>query len=107
MLVRFRLRRRLIASKANQANGGAKAGLLAQSMAAAGLDAKDVKTIVVSHFHPDHISGLMAKDTNAQMFPEAEIIVPAVEAVEMTDGEAHGTLPCELSPIAFAGDDAP
>jgi glyoxylase-like metal-dependent hydrolase (beta-lactamase superfamily II) len=59
--------------------GGAKAGLLAQSMAAAGLDAKDVKTIVVSHFHGDHISGLMAKDTNAQMFPEAEIIVPAVE----------------------------
>ena len=59
--------------------GGPKAGLLAQSMAAAGLDAKDVKTIVVSHFHPDHISGLMAKETNAQTFPEAEIIVPAVE----------------------------
>jgi hypothetical protein len=29
--------------------GGPKAGLLAQSMAAAGLDAKDVKTIIVSH----------------------------------------------------------
>jgi glyoxylase-like metal-dependent hydrolase (beta-lactamase superfamily II) len=32
-----------------------------------------------SHFHGDHISGLMAKDTNAQTFPEAEIIVPAAE----------------------------
>ena len=40
---------------------------------------KTVKTIVVSHFHADHIFGLMAKDTNAQMFPEAEIIVPATE----------------------------
>jgi glyoxylase-like metal-dependent hydrolase (beta-lactamase superfamily II) len=59
--------------------GGPKAGLLAQSMAAAGLDPKNVKTIVVSHFHPDHIFGLMAKDTNAQIFPEAEIIVPAAE----------------------------
>jgi glyoxylase-like metal-dependent hydrolase (beta-lactamase superfamily II) len=59
--------------------GGPKAGLLAQSMAAAGLDPKAVKTIVVSHFHGDHISGLMAKETNAQMFPEAEIIVPAAE----------------------------
>lgn len=59
--------------------GGPKAGLLAQSMAAAGLDPKDVKTIVISHFHGDHISGLMAKDTNAQMFPDAEIIVPATE----------------------------
>ena len=59
--------------------GGPKAGLLAQSMAAAGLDPKAVKTIVISHFHGDHISGLMAKDTNAQMFPDAEIIVPAAE----------------------------
>ena len=49
-------------------------GLLAQSMAAAGLDAKDVKTIVVSHFHPDHIFGLMEKGTNAPVFPNAEII---------------------------------
>ena len=59
--------------------GGPKAGLMAQSMAAAGLDAKDVKTVIMSHFHSDHIFGLMAKDTNAQTFPEAEIIVPAAE----------------------------
>jgi glyoxylase-like metal-dependent hydrolase (beta-lactamase superfamily II) len=59
--------------------GGPKAGLLAQSMTAAGLDPKDVKTIVVSHFHGDHIFGLMAKDTNEQIFPNAEIIVPAAE----------------------------
>jgi glyoxylase-like metal-dependent hydrolase (beta-lactamase superfamily II) len=48
-------------------------------MTAAGLDPKDVKTIIISHFHGDHIFGLMAKDTNAQNFPEAEIIVPAAE----------------------------
>jgi glyoxylase-like metal-dependent hydrolase (beta-lactamase superfamily II) len=59
--------------------GGPKAGMLAQSMTAAGLDPKAVKTIVVSHFHPDHIFGLMAKDTNAQTFADAEIIVPAAE----------------------------
>jgi glyoxylase-like metal-dependent hydrolase (beta-lactamase superfamily II) len=56
-----------------------KATLGTQSMAAAGIDPKSVKTIVISHFHPDHISGLMAKDTNAQIFPDAEIIVPATE----------------------------
>jgi len=59
--------------------GGPKAGVLAQSMAAAGIDPKAVKTVVISHFHGDHISGLMAKDTNAQMFPDAEIVVPAAE----------------------------
>jgi glyoxylase-like metal-dependent hydrolase (beta-lactamase superfamily II) len=58
--------------------GGPKAGLLNQSMAAAGLDPKDVKTIVVSHFHPDHISGLMTKE-NAQTFPDAEIIISGTE----------------------------
>jgi glyoxylase-like metal-dependent hydrolase (beta-lactamase superfamily II) len=52
---------------------------MAQSMAAAGLDPKDVKTIIVSHFHGDHIFGLMAKDTNAQTYPDAEIIVPTAE----------------------------
>src|SRR5262245_18237072 len=59
--------------------GGPKAGVLAQNMAAAGIDPKAVKTVVISHFHGDHISGLMAKDTNAQMFPDAEIVVPAAE----------------------------
>ena len=59
--------------------GGPKAGLLPKSMAAAGLDPKAVKTILISHFHADHVSGLMAKDTNAQTYPDAEIIVPAAE----------------------------
>jgi len=59
--------------------GGPKAGLLNQSMQAAGLNPKDVKTILVSHFHGDHIFGLMAKDTNEQVFPDAEIVVPAAE----------------------------
>ncbi|MBA3904746.1 MAG: MBL fold metallo-hydrolase, partial [Rhodocyclaceae bacterium] len=32
----------------------------------------------ISHFHGDHVSGLMSKE-NAQTFPDAEIIVPAAE----------------------------
>jgi glyoxylase-like metal-dependent hydrolase (beta-lactamase superfamily II) len=58
---------------------GPKNGLLFQSMASAGLDPKAVKTILISHLHGDHIYGLMDKDTNAQTFPDAEIIVPAAE----------------------------
>jgi len=58
--------------------GGPKAGLLTQNMAAAGLNPKDVKTIVVSHFHGDHIFGLMTKE-NAQTFPDAEIVVSGTE----------------------------
>jgi glyoxylase-like metal-dependent hydrolase (beta-lactamase superfamily II) len=54
-------------------------GRLLQSMAAAGLDPKAVKTILISHLHGDHIYGLMDHATNAQVFPEAEIVVPAAE----------------------------
>ena len=46
---------------------------------AAGIDPARVETIVMTHFHADHISGLMEKGTNAPVFPNAEIHVPATE----------------------------
>jgi glyoxylase-like metal-dependent hydrolase (beta-lactamase superfamily II) len=55
------------------------AGRFAKNLAAAGIQPSDISTIVVTHFHPDHISGLMAKETNAQVYPNAEIIVPEIE----------------------------
>ena len=45
----------------------------------AGIDPAKVTTIVVTHFHADHISGMMAKLTNAPIFPNAEIHVSAAE----------------------------
>jgi glyoxylase-like metal-dependent hydrolase (beta-lactamase superfamily II) len=63
-----------------------KAGLVAaKNMKAAGIDPDKVSTIVITHFHGDHISGLMAKDTNAPIFPNAEILVPATEYKFWTD----------------------
>ncbi|MGB9368941.1 MAG: MBL fold metallo-hydrolase [Xanthobacteraceae bacterium] len=69
----------LIDSGTGGQTGGPKAGLIPQSMQAAGIDPKSVKTIVISHFHGDHIFGLKQKDGTAQAFPDAEIIVPAAE----------------------------
>jgi glyoxylase-like metal-dependent hydrolase (beta-lactamase superfamily II) len=44
--------------------------------------------IVISHFHPDHISGIKAAD-NTLAFPNAEILVPEAEyAYWMDEGEA-------------------
>ena len=54
-------------------------GKLADNMKAAGLDPATVSTVVISHYHPDHISGLWVKDTSAQVFPNAEILMPEVE----------------------------
>jgi glyoxylase-like metal-dependent hydrolase (beta-lactamase superfamily II) len=72
----------------------ASAGLIGKKdlMKAAGIDPTKVSTIVVTHFHPDHIFGLMAKDTNAQTFPNAEILMPAAEYKYWTDAEVFKTL---------------
>lgn len=61
------------------------AGMTMKHMAAAGIDAGAIDTVLISHFHPDHIFGLMEKDTNAQIFPKAEIIVPEAEYKYWTD----------------------
>jgi glyoxylase-like metal-dependent hydrolase (beta-lactamase superfamily II) len=55
------------------------AGKLAANMKAAGIDPAKINTVLISHYHPDHIFGLMGKDTNAPMFPNAEIICSAAE----------------------------
>lgn len=74
--------------------GGPKAGLLAkQNLAKAGIDAKKINAIVVTHFHPDHIFGLMAKDTNEQVFPTAEIVVPEAEYKFWTAADLIPKLP--------------
>ncbi len=54
------------------------AGTMSANMAAAGIDPKSVDTIVISHFHPDHINGIKTKD-GQKVFPNAEINVPAPE----------------------------
>lgn len=56
---------------------------------AAGFDPKSVDTILISHFHADHINGIKTKDS-ALVFPNAEIAVPAPEwAYWMDDGNMN------------------
>ena len=60
--------------------GGPKAGTFMKHLAAAGIAAGAVNVIIISHFHADHIFGLMTKaPENKPVFPNAEIYVPAVE----------------------------
>ena len=59
-------------------NGAPTVGSLTTNMQAAGIDPKNIDTILVSHFHGDHISGIRAK-AGAANFPNAEVMVPAAE----------------------------
>ena len=53
-------------------------GQLLTNLAAAGIDAKAIDTVIISHFHGDHINGLLKADKSLA-FPNAEILVPAPE----------------------------
>ena len=60
------------------------AGQLLNNMAAAGIDRNAIDTIIISHYHGDHINGLLKAD-NSLAFPNAEILVPAAEHKYWTD----------------------
>ncbi len=60
--------------------GGPKAGVFMKNLAAAGFEPGMVSDILLTHFHPDHIFGLMTKaPENTPLFPNATVHVPAVE----------------------------
>ena len=53
-------------------------GRTAANLAAAGIDPKQVDTVIISHFHGDHIGGLVTVE-GTPAFPNAEIKVPLNE----------------------------
>jgi glyoxylase-like metal-dependent hydrolase (beta-lactamase superfamily II) len=65
-------------SEANFERTKGAAGQFHSNLKAAGIDAGQVDTVIISHFHGDHINGLLGKD-NKFAFPKAEILVPAAE----------------------------
>jgi glyoxylase-like metal-dependent hydrolase (beta-lactamase superfamily II) len=71
---------------------GGTSGSMIENLAAAGIAAKAVDTIVISHFHPDHINGIKTKD-DALVFPNAEVLVPAPEWTYWMDDAKLSTAP--------------
>jgi glyoxylase-like metal-dependent hydrolase (beta-lactamase superfamily II) len=62
-------------------------GTLNAHLAAAGIDRNAIDVVVISHFHADHVNGLLMPD-KSKAFPNAEIKVPENEwKFWMDDGE--------------------
>ncbi len=61
-------------------------GRTLQNLAAAGVDPKSIDIVLLSHLHPDHANGIRAAD-GSMAFPNAEIMVPAVEWAFWTSEE--------------------
>ncbi len=61
-------------------------GQLQNNLVSAGIDKSAVDTVIISHFHGDHINGLLGTD-GKPIYVNAEVIVPATEwAFWMDDG---------------------
>jgi glyoxylase-like metal-dependent hydrolase (beta-lactamase superfamily II) len=83
--------RRVLIDTGNGARAYAQTkGVLGQlqiNLAAAGIDPKSIDMVIISHFHGDHVNGLLNAD-GAPAFPDAEVLVPEVEwKFWMDDGE--------------------
>ena len=62
-------------------------GQFMNNLAAAGINPGMIDTVIISHYHGDHVNGLLKAD-NTPAFPNAEILVPAAEhKFWMDDGE--------------------
>jgi glyoxylase-like metal-dependent hydrolase (beta-lactamase superfamily II) len=75
-------------------------GTLNQNLAAAGIDRNSINVVVISHFHADHVNGLLAADNKSAAFPNAEIKVPANEwKFWMDDGEMSRASPGRMTEL--------
>lgn len=68
-----------------QAQPNATVGHFLHNLKAAGIEASQVTKVVQTHFHGDHIGGLITAE-GAAAFPNAEVIVPEAEWAWWTDG---------------------
>lgn len=73
-------------------NGAPTTGRMAANMAAAGIQPSQIDTVLISHFHPDHINGLRTKE-GALVYPNAEIIVPTRDVAHYLDDAKMAAVP--------------
>ena len=77
---------------------GLDAGHVREQMARVGVEASDVRCVVITHGHPDHVGGLVA-DGDEPAFPNARHVIHRVEA-EFWSSPAAAALPNEASAAA-------
>lgn len=77
---------------------GATFGFLIRNLAEIGIKPDDIDVVIISHFHGDHVNGLVGLDGPA--FPKAEISVPANEwTFWMDDSEMSRASPGRMQDL--------
>src|SRR6266568_3683222 len=73
----------------SQDSMGPTLGLMPKHFAAAGIDPKQIDTILLTHMHPDHSNGLT--DANGQaIYPHVELVIAEREVAHWFDDAAMG-----------------
>lgn len=88
--------------EANFERSKGAAGQFQNNLKAAGIDRNQVDTVIISHFHGDHINGLLTPD-NKPAYPNAEVLVPAAEWKYFTDDAEMGKQTSDRMKGVFAG----
>jgi glyoxylase-like metal-dependent hydrolase (beta-lactamase superfamily II) len=78
------------------------AGQFHSNLKASGIDRNAVDIVIISHFHADHINGLITPDKKPS-FPNAEILVPAAEWKYFMDDAEMGKQTSDRMKGVFAG----
>src|SRR5580700_11464931 len=64
------------------------AGFVQRNLAAAGVDAKSIDTVLLTHMHPDHSAGLTDMTNGSLLFPNAELVMHENEPAHWFDDGA-------------------
>lgn len=84
--------RRVLMDSGFADNGGPTTGRLLGNLAAAGFKPEDIDTVLITHYHGDHIQGLRRKD-GSLVYPNARVMVPEPEHAFWMDDAAMNARP--------------
>lgn len=87
-------RNRVLIDTGTGSFGAPTSGRLLAHLGAAGIDPASVDTVLISHFHGDHINGLRDRE-GSLVFPKARVMVPAPEWDWWMDDRRMNALPVD------------
>ena len=82
-------------------NGAARGGKMLERLKAAGIEPEEIDLVMLTHFHGDHIGGLVAGDS--AVFPRAQVYAPEEEYAAWSAMEGEGAEMAMQALAAYEG----